>query len=460
LLGFVRSVPAQTVYWENAPYRIHVTIALDLPGQWADLLAVNLPEHLQERTRTAIGPVWRLTTEVAEGPVRHAMLTELNALTVEQLGVPSAEFDKIVLLIVRKTASGFELTGREYDRYVDYWRPPVVLETGQAAALPEQLFSLLTLNVSPLAQYQLDPQNDGQVLLSFKGAALPTKNGESSQAEPGDVLLPFFRRTTRTGELLPDGIRIVPWTYLSVDEVSANEVRATVLSGTRRPFGARRRGRVEQVAMMIRGMESEVVLRLHSREDASKPLTGYEVFLDQYRDKAVESVGISDRQGEIRLTLPDRLVHMLYIKSGSIVLARTPVVASLGETVDVALPDEDSRLLAEARLAAMREDLIDVVARRRILVARVRDAIDVANWSQADRLLGELDALPGRAYFDQQLRREEQLVRADSQQTQRRIDRLFAETRAVLGKYLDSRSISELRDELNAKRREDSASDS
>src|SRR3972149_4709035 len=80
------------------------------------------------------------------------------------------------------------------------------------------------------------------------------------------------------------------------------------------------------------------------------------------------------------------------------------------------------RLRVAARLAAFREDVIDLVARRNIFMARVRAEIEEKNFDRARELLETLDELPGRTQFNQSLDRAAQIHRTEDLQVQRLID--------------------------------------
>jgi hypothetical protein len=125
-----------------------------------------------------------------------------------------------------------------------------------------------------------------------------------------------------------------------------------------------------------------------------------------------------------------------------------PIVTGIDREVDLPIIDDDPRIRASARMAAMREDLVDLVARRNIAMARVRQAMEDKDFLRAEKLLEAIDDLPGRAQFNQSLEREMRLHRAAEPLVQRKIDRLFSATQKVLGQFLDPRPISELHDEL------------
>jgi hypothetical protein len=404
----------QVKYWDLEPYRIHAVLAIDAPDSMADDLFATLPEYLTDRTETAIGPAWRLSTSVADGAMRHRLLAGLSTLSADAIAEHAADADKLVVLTVRATPLGYKLQGREYDFYVERWGATIDRQCPQRAVLSERLFLLLRETVAPLARLALDPDDEHRVVLQLRGAGLPHK-GVAPCAEPGDVFLPILRRTTREGEVVPNGIQVVPWTYVQAMEVDDETIVGELLSGTRRPLGVRRRGRVEQVAIALRPELPETTVRLHSRTHPDKPLVGYPVFAQTPGEEATTPVGVSDSDGRL---------------------------------LEVPLPDDDVHQQAEARLAALREELIDVVARRNILMIRIRQKIEAGQLRQAAELLETLDDLPGRAQFNQTLAREARLHHSDDPQVQRRIDRLFAATQLVLGQFLDTRPINELHDEL------------
>jgi hypothetical protein len=124
------------------------------------------------------------------------------------------------------------------------------------------------------------------------------------------------------------------------------------------------------------------------------------------------------------------------------------VVPGAETDLTVPLPDDDVRLAAESRMSALREDLIDVVARRNILSARIRQKVAQKDYSAAQELLRALDELPGQTQFNLNLTTAARALRSEDPQIQRRIDRLFEATKSVLARYLDPRQISELHEEV------------
>ncbi len=435
--------------WEGQPYRIHAQLAIDAPGDLAEQLTEQLPSYLLDRVNASIGVVWRLKTDLATGPLRHQLLDGIDSFTAADVAEGAADEDKRLLLSVRSTPWGYELAAREYDRYVQRWGQTIRRTTRQREALAEQLFQLVEQAVSPLAQVRPDPDDPQHVVFDLRGSDLPPSGADFSWARPGDVFLPIVRRTTRDGTLLPDGATVVPWTYLEVIDPPAGAAQpiGRILSATQRPLGVRR-GRTALVAIGVRSDPGDSTLRLQARTSPDKPLVGYEVFAQNVDEKPMRPVGLSDAAGEVTVTPGKSPIQMLFVKSDGTYLARMPIVPGAEQRIVVPLPDDDERLRVAARLSALREDMVDLVARRNIVMARVRQQIEAKNFAEAHSLLDSLDSLPGPTQFGQTLDREARRHRTKDAQVQRRIDSLFSQTRTALGKFLDPQPIGELHDEL------------
>jgi hypothetical protein len=442
---------AQQLAWDHQPYKVHAMVALDLPGGISEQMTNEIPAYLERRVDAAIGRIWSFDVKLAGGAMRARILRDLSSLQNADLkDLPIEDADKLVLIAIQGTPGDYSLVAREFDSYIQRWSAPIQRRTSQCESLPEQAFSMLRQSVAPIAQFEVDAENETEVVLKPRGAALAKTASGETWAQPGDVFLPILRRTSRAGEAVEGGIQQVPWTYFEVVETKDGKTTAHTHSGTRRPFGGRRQGRVEQIAVALRADPADIVLHLHSRTNKNKPLVGYEAFA-QTKEKDAESlerVGATDRSGLLSIPPAAGRVRILFLKNGNQLLARLPVVPGAAEQIDVPLPDDDARLAAEARLAAMREDLIDIVARRNILMARTRQKIEKKDYAAAQKLMAEINELPGHSQLNLELQAAARRYRSDDPQIQRRIDRLFEGTQTVLTQYLDVRPISELSNEL------------
>jgi hypothetical protein len=456
VLGLSEPADAEQLGWDFQPYRVRAVVALDLPGGIAEQISSELPEFLRRRVDAAMGQMWSFEVSLADGADRKRILSDLR--TLQQ--TPPKEFplegaDKLVLIAIRQKDGEYLLTAREFDGYVQRWGTPIVRRTQQTEAILEQAFGVLCRSVAPLAQIELDPNDEKRVVLKPRGAALVQPTSEETWTTAGEVFLPFLRRTSRGGKVIDGGIQQVPWTFVEVAVSDGADTIGHIQSGTRRPFGVRKQGRVEQVAIALRGDPADLALRLHSRTDKDKPLVGYEVLVQSdvkkvEKNRGLKRIGSTDRDGIFVIAPGNERILVLFLRNGGQLLARLPVVPGSQSQIDVPLPDDDARLAAEARLAAMREDLIDIVARRNILMARARQKIDNEDFAGAQKLILQINELPGRAQLNLELQTAAQRLRSNDPQIQRRIDRLFEGTQTALTQYLDGRPIDELTNELRS----------
>ena len=239
----------QETFWDAEPCRIEAVLVLDVPGGVAAKLANTLPAYLENRAEAAVGPAWDFHADLASGALRPQVLKYLAQEIVEPPPVSfSSENNKLLLLAVRQMADGYELVGREYDRLVERWGMPISAAAGNIRRSPNN-FSRSSVKPSrPWPAWSLTRTMTRRATLQLHADVMlqPTA---THVVKPGDVFLPLLRRTTRGGELLPGGVQAIPWTYIEVTEVEPGKISGRVHSGSHRPFGVRRRGRVEQVAI-------------------------------------------------------------------------------------------------------------------------------------------------------------------------------------------------------------------
>ncbi len=307
------------------------------------------------------------------------------------------------------------------------------------------MFQLLVNAFAPLARFNV--RDDGvSVTLLPKGEALPRRYRAEQLLPVGGTLLPLFRRTDYTGALVPNGIIPAAWTVLQVADAES----ASIISHTPRPFSARRMGRIEQVAILLTNPPAPVTLRLHVEKQPDERLAGYDVFRRRLADQSLTPVGRTNSAGELVIAPEAAAVDLLYIRLGADLVARAPVAFAGDRELVIALPDERPRIAATATVTALREELVDLVARRNILIARIEAQLDAGEADRARELLAELDRLPGRALFEQQLNRAEQVHHSADPRVQRRIEASFAAVRKLLAQFLSNDKSIELGGRLSA----------
>ncbi len=434
--------------WEYQPYRIQAILALDLPGGLFEPLQKELPRYIEQRATAALSPIWTFNIKLATGAELPQVLDAIQADNPAKPTSLAAEHDKLLLLSIHSTGDRFDLTSREYDAFVERWSMPLHNDCRQLSALPEQAFALLWRTFAPLAQFETEPEHPLSVTLQPRGAALPRGPDAPHWAKPGDVFVPFIRHTSRSGKLIENGVISVPWTYIETIAGKGAALSFHAQSGSRRPFPTRKQARTEQIAIALRGDAEPTTLYLHSRKNESKPLSGYDVFALKNANDQPELLATSDAAGKVTVVPTDSPIEMLLIKHGSQLLAKLPVAFRADPQINVPLPDDNARLVAEERLTALRENLIDIVVRRNILISRARQKIEKKDFAAAETLVRSLDELPDRNQFNLTLSTSAQLIHSDDPRIQRRIKQMFDATQTLATQFLDIKPINQLRDEL------------
>ena len=455
-------------FWAASPYQVRLIVVADSPQLSDARLLADFERTFAERLSRGVRPLWQPRIEIAPAEISTAIASRLLGTDpfVPEAQQPSdpqnagLPVDKTILVIVQETPGGFQVAARELDGVLDRWGTVVTARAASWPALVDATIDATSRAFSPIAAFELDPENPTQVRLAFRGEELGKKEPiPLGKAQGGDVLLPYLRRVSRDGTPLPGGVQRAPWTYLVASPTDAESpATARIYSHARTPFGTRRRGRIEQLALVVHTTtDRPTILRLHDRKNVDQPLAGYEVFVSPQGSKDLRRLGRSNAAGEMAISadatgqpLP---VLMAHIKVDSSVVASLPIAAGVETRLSVPLLDERQRLAAETKVAALREELVDLVARRRIFATRIRQRLADEDIPSAERLLRQVESLPGMAQFNQRLAHTEQLYRANDPTVQRRLNRLFTETRSVLGSALDARELRRLANEvLEAKR--------
>ena len=448
-LGPSSTQAAEDQLWGQSPYRVLVRVGLS-GGPFGDpATAQEVANQVRSDLAYRVGSFWRSTVE--QGDAEQSLVWE-EQLEATDPGrpdwKPSEEGapDKVMIATAVYRAGEVVVRAREYDTTLRIWgkqSSEIAVEPHQAA---RGIVTALLTAFRPLAQFEVDTDNIQQVLLNYRGERL-AGSSRLIAANTGDLLTPYKVKYNRSGQ--PESAKRVAWTHLQATASDdGGAYRADVFSHTRLPFGSRRRGRVRQLAILIHSDRTQATeLRLHAVSDPNTPLVGYELLIGKPGDREPTSVGRSDTNGRIVAPASDE-VQMAHIKSGSMVVASFPIAPGVDPVLVAPLLDERQRLEAELRIGALREELIDLVARRSIYAARIRRHLEQGEIKEAEKLVRQLEALPGRAQFNQRISNAEQALKADHPVVQKRIDRLLSETKTVLGSSLDARQVRRLASEV------------
>jgi hypothetical protein len=208
------------------------------------------------------------------------------------------------------------------------------------------------------------------------------------------------------------------------------------------------------LAFLVKPHLDGSTLRLVNRQQLNQPLVGYEVYSRPPDEKqSTRLIGRTDWRGELRIERDaDEPVQVLFVRNGQQLLGKLPVVPGDQRLLVAPLRDDELRLEAEGFLLGVQDSLVDLVARREVLAARIRRAIEAGELDEAETLLGQLRQLDTQDDFARRVQQRKQTLTTVDPQVQQKIDELFAQTRSLLGKYLSQDQVNELAQAINAAR--------
>lgn len=435
--------------WRSSPYRIQAFMAVDASQRPQPRLEQAIAEHVRERVDATLAPIWSFELQLPPDAAARRQCFNPVEIPWNEIPQPLQAYDKLMWLSVEAVPAGYVVRCREFDSFIRRWGAVIERRVAQSSFLEEACFQILKDSFSPLAIIETLPDNDAQVQLVLKGIDL-RRGSIDTPVVPGEAFQPLWRRTDRSGALAENGVQPVPWTLLTAAKRDDSGWIADVHTGIRRAFGARRTALIDQVAVALRNPPGPTRLRFHARSDAKQGLAGYEVFRAT-ADGGSELIGFTDSAGEIDVPPGPTAVSTVLLRSEGQVLARLPIAAGGGSTIQAPIADDATRLQALAEARVVREELIDVVARRAILMARTRALLKAGRVDEAKQAMQELDALPSSSAFSRSLDAVAKRLPASADpQVAKSIERLFTTTRELLGKFLSTRPVLDLQSEVNA----------
>jgi hypothetical protein len=247
-----------------------------------------------------------------------------------------------------------------------------------------------------------------------------------------------------------DGVSPLPWTYLVAAEPAPSGWRAGVETALPAPFAPRRRTPVEQLAIALRHPREPARVRFFARSNREQSLVGYEVFRIPAPSAAPELVGLTNYNGVIVVPPSDKPTETLMLRSDGQVLAKLVVTPGAAELLEAPIADDAVRLTAHSEVQTVREELIDVVARRAILIARIEALLKQKKAAEARELMADLNDLPTSTVFRSRIDEvAERLPESQDARVRQTVNGMFTATRDMLARFLDARVITNLQVKVN-----------
>jgi hypothetical protein len=432
--------------WEYSPYEVQVYLTAApgesiTPMQWDAIAA-----RLRDRADTVVGGAWRLKVDAPPPELAAALAGGLESLTPESVSTIDLLPDKIIVVAVRQSPAP-AIETREFDTRAVSWSAVQSRPVPQSDRLPREAFLALTQSFSPLAR--VEEVRGKEALLRLRAQGYSPRDPSWQWAAVGDVFRGVLRTNERSGKA--KSAQEIPWTVMEVGQVNPSGVLCFIESGVRGAISAKR-GRSEVVALLVRPTRGETKLEIKSRTPDAKPLAGYDVYATDRTGTTVERIGRSNRSGAVIVPSGEGKYRVLLIKDGQELLARLPLVPGLAPTATARIPDDAQRLEVEAFVVGLQETVVDLVARRAVLLARAELRLDANDVEAAEKLIEEVRRMETRDQLLQRIAVERRRFVSEDPTVQKKIDRLFDDTTQLLGRYLNPADVESLQRRLREAR--------
>ncbi|KAA5541004.1 hypothetical protein FYK55_19080 [Roseiconus nitratireducens] len=376
-------------------------------------------------------------------------ITELVETAVE-------EYDKIFVVRVDGPSTSPtrrpSVTVAELETLMRYFGAPVTTPYSGPHDLASVIGYTVTEAFAPMVRIDDAGQDTATGMVRAANLIL---DPESPAAVPvGSALMPMIRKNNREGN--PISIGPIEWAYLIATEKDGRDIKMDYYSGRPGGLQGRKNKRTFKMAMLLHPQDDSTLLRLHAKGREDEPLIGYELYERELNSKSMTFVGRTDWNGRLAIQKTDNPLRLLYVKNGGAVLARLPMVPGLTEMEVADLSGDDMRLQAEAYIRGVQNAIVDLVAIRKLLAARIRLRLREGKMKEAEDLLNALREQPTNEQLANDMgKKQGDFLKAIGNRNvnqRRKVDDMFKVTREMLGKQINPAVIRDLEADVNAAR--------
>ncbi|MCC6123596.1 MAG: hypothetical protein IT426_01400 [Pirellulales bacterium] len=432
--------------WQVTPYRVRIFAAFENNPALPPAVQKNFCVDLLARIDGVVGAPWDAAVAPAPKELRRAMLHSWDDITVVQAAQIAENNDKIMFLAVKTENGALSAAVREFDVRTQQIGPPAVRAAWHLGKLRDAALDALLAAFSPLANIESVDIEKRTTILHLKAAGLPSRDPALKVIQSGMIFRPYIRLNNYDGT--PRRVTPQAWTFLVVDKAAPERLDCRIESGLSVPLNAKRRARMEQLALAIHPPKAASVLALQSRTEPKVPLPGYEVLEIDKEANDAAFLGRSDWQGRVVIRPTEKTLRFFLVKYGGELLARFPLVPGLEPIVTAEIRNGDYRLQAEGFVIGLQEELVDLFAQRELLRKGALMKIDAGELDRAKALCEELDRLADGRTFLLKLAEERKKLDTKDAVVQAQIDKLFADTRKLVEQCLDEKVVEQLAQEL------------
>ena len=440
---------------ERMPYSIRVAIDFNPSTRIDPARRAAILEEWRGLVRRFVGAPWVLHNAEPPGSLGPIPIDDLKAADLKGM---TDKVDKVWVIQVRREGAGLAMVGRELD-VATGWLGEVHRRTvAYPSDLPRDLLHLSVLLFSPSAE--VGEQKGGGVSFLIRGGALSAASPMGEVAPVGTVFraLRIFPRDDGT----PPEIIEVRYSYFRVEKIDGPVAFCEIIRGVGDPLTNRYARKNHLVALGIKPGSAPTRLRFLLKGDR-QPAAGYRLIARGIPlGGKPDDLGMTDRDGRIVLEpgFASGLVSLRLLAGNDEPMLDVPVMP--GETPDertLLFEPRPFTLALEARLDALRDAIIDVVAIRSRLELRMKARVDGEDWAGLDEAIQEFRKLTPRDQFEARLKQiqedgERRELESRTLVLTKNARAAIEETRALIGRYLDEEAIRSYEDAAQRARAE------
>ncbi len=368
----------------------------------------------------------------------------LSGLVIEAID----SYDKIFVVRIEKNVSPNTVSVVELDTLMRHFGSMATQQFVQSSEMAATIGRVMIEAFAPVVRIEDAGQKNAKGLLRAGGLILDDKS--PAMIHVGDVLEPMTRKNDRNGN--PIQIGPIDWAYLLVTEKEDSLMDMDFHAGRAGGLQGRSNKRTFRMALRSRPFGDSTMLRLHAQKEPDFPLIGYEIYDKNLETGDMSFVGRTDWNGRLDVEAADSPLHLLYVKNGGAILARLPIVPGLQANAVADLSGDDMRLQAEAYIRGVQNAIIDLVAIRELLAARVRLRLRKGEMDEARELLHSLREQPTHERIaddmDKKLTAFLNQPGAKNPNQRRKIDEMFTQTQELLSKQINPEKIRALEEDM------------
>ena len=377
---------------DQLPYKIAVHLAIEPEARVDERGRGRLLSAWQSLARRFVGAPWDWTIAEEGGAIAAVPPESIKA---EDFADVSKGFDKVWSIRIGRepSGSGYALAGREFDTATSRLGP---LHRRPAPSIPDLPRALLEFSkevFSPLGL--VGESSGGGVTITVRGGSLEPASPFGNVVKAGSVFKPLRVHTPEQGK---PRVLDVPFTYLRVEELDGATARCGIVSALRDPLTKRVAGRYTTLALGLNPGRSPMRFRFVTRPDKT-PAAGYVLTARDVPEGLPREVGTTDREGRIALApgFAEGLVVLRLLAGQVEPMVEFPAMpGDSDEERTIPFDPKPQTVTLEAQVESLRDAIIDLVATRARLEARLKARADGEDWNGVEAVLKEFAALPKR----------------------------------------------------------------